>query len=65
MANLQKTYRQQQIEIATTGRKEALEALAAAKTNRQRRDARDLIEFWGNKLAFLTNLKCGLFGDEK
>ncbi len=59
------TYREAQIKNAETKISEARKALETATGKITRRDLMEEIEFWSNKLAFLTNLKYGLFADEK
>ena len=51
------TYRQTELANARAKSAEARAAYAAATTKRAKRDAAEAIEFWGNKAAFLANVK--------
>lgn len=61
-----KTYRQQQLENAQTELNKARGIWNNPKSSKKaKRGAAEDIEFWSNKTAFLTNVKFGVFEDER
>ena len=50
-------YRTKAIDDATLALDKARAAYYAAKTRKAKRDAAETLEFWGNRVAFLTHAK--------
>lgn len=60
-----KTYRQQQIEKATSELNQARQQYKQATSKKSKMQADENMSFWSNKLAFFENIKYGAFEDEK
>lgn len=59
------TYRQQQLSNAQEQVKIARATLETATTKKAKREAAEVLEFWTNKTAFLSNLRYPAFDDER
>lgn len=59
------TYRQTQLAKAETELSAARTAYASARSKKARLEADENIQFWSNKVAFLSSVHYGAFEDEK